>query len=262
MTTLKADIQELDTVTLRHDLPEHNLKQGTLGAVVHSYTDGQAFEVEFVSEDGNTLALVTLSPSDIQRKIQPPKLFFSYAHKDETLRDELATHLSLLKRQGIIDTWHDRNITAGTDWVQAIDDNLDSANIILLLISADFLASDYCYDKEMTRALEHHNQSTARVIPIILRPCDWHSAPFGKLQALPKDAKPVTQWSNQEEAFTNIVQGIRKAVTELQYRKSSPITPTSKTASPQSGNVTMNFYGTVHGAAGTVQGDQSIHQAE
>jgi TIR domain len=187
------------------------------------------------------------------------KLFFSYAHKDEPLRDELAKHLSLLKRQNIITDWHDRNITAGTDWAQAIDDNLNTANIILLLISADFLASDYCYDKEMTRALEHHNQGTACVIPIILRPCDWHSAPFGKLQALPKDAKPVTKWDNPDEAFTHIAQGIRKAVAELQQRKSSPTAAPPNASSPQPGNVTMNFYGTVHGAAGTVQGDQTIH---
>ena len=143
------------------------------------------------------------------------KLFFSYAHKDEPLRGELAKHLTLLKRQNIITDWYDRNITAGTDWAQAIDDNLNTADIILLLISANFLASNYCYDKEMTRALERHNQGTARVIPIILRPCDWHSAPFGKLQALPKDAKPITQWSDQDAAFTNIAQGIRKAVEEL-----------------------------------------------
>jgi HEAT repeat protein/energy-coupling factor transporter ATP-binding protein EcfA2 len=161
---------------------------------------------------------------DLTQTTQSMKLFFSYAHKDETLRDELAKHLSLLKRQNIITEWHDRNITAGTDWAQAIDDNLDSANIILLLISSDFLASDYCYDKEMTRALEHHNQGTARVIPIILRPCDWHSAPFGKLQALPKDGKPVTKWDDQDEAFTNIAQGIRKAVAELQQHKGSLVT--------------------------------------
>ena len=156
---------------------------------------------------------------DITQTVQFMKLFFSYAHKDEPLRDQLATHLSLLKRQNIITDWHDRNITAGTDWAQAIDDNLNTADIILLLISSDFLASDYCYDKEMTRAIERHHQGTARVIPIILRPCDWHSAPFGKLQALPKDAKPVTQWSNPDEAFTNIAQGIRTAVTELQQYK-------------------------------------------
>jgi hypothetical protein len=155
---------------------------------------------------------------DLTQTTQSMKLFFSYAHKDERLRDELAKHLSLLKREGIITTWHDRDITAGTNWAQAIDTNLNDADIILLLISADFLASDYCYDIEMQRAIERHNTQEARVIPIILRPCDWHSAPFGKLQALPKDAKPVTKWDNPDEAFTHIAQGIRNAVAELQQR--------------------------------------------
>ncbi|MBD1866114.1 toll/interleukin-1 receptor domain-containing protein [Cyanobacteria bacterium FACHB-471] len=147
------------------------------------------------------------------------KLFFSYAHKDEALRDTLATHLALLKRQGIISTWHDRDISAGTEWAQAIDSNLNTADIILLLISANFMASDYCYDREMQRALERHHNGEARVIPILLKPCDWQSAPFGKLQALPiahgAGAKSVTQWSNEDEAFTAIAQGIRKAAEEI-----------------------------------------------
>jgi energy-coupling factor transporter ATP-binding protein EcfA2 len=177
---------------------------------------------------------------NLTQTTQSMKLFFSYAHKDEPLRDELAKHLSLLKRQNIITDWHDRNITAGTDWAQAIDDNLNTANIILLLISSDFLALDYCYDKEMTRALENHTQGTARVIPIILRPCDWHSAPFGKLQALPKDAKPVTQWSDPDEAFTHIAQGIRKAVAELQQPKNAQ--PNPKPAQPPTNVLTQITY--------------------
>jgi hypothetical protein len=119
------------------------------------------------------------------------KLSFSYAHKDEALRDELAKHLALLKYQGIITTWHDRNITAGTEWAQAIDTNLNTADILLLLISANFLASDYCYDTEMQRALERHHDGEARVIPILLKPCDWEGAPFGKLQACPLLTVPV-----------------------------------------------------------------------
>lgn len=119
------------------------------------------------------------------------EVFISYSHKDELLRDELERHSSILKRQKIISTWHDRKIGAGDDWKGQIDDHLDSAQIILLLISADFLASDYCYDIEMNRAIERHEFGEARVIPIILRPVDWKGAPFGKLQALPKNAEPV-----------------------------------------------------------------------
>ncbi|MEH1800378.1 MAG: toll/interleukin-1 receptor domain-containing protein [Nostoc sp.] len=149
------------------------------------------------------------------------KVFFSYSHKDEVLRDELATHLSMMKRQGVIEAWHDREISAGSEWANAIDDNLEIADIILLLVSANFLASDYCYDKEMTRAMERHETREARVIPIILKPTDWNGAPFGKLQALPKNAKPVTTWQDQDEAFLNVAQGIRRVVEEMAKLKTS-----------------------------------------
>lgn len=142
-------------------------------------------------------------------------VFFSYSHKDEKLRDRLEPHLAMLKRDRVIETWHDRKISAGTEWAQAIDDNLNTAGIILLLISADFLASDYCYSIEMQRAMERHEAGEARVIPIILKPVDWAGAPFGKLQAFPTNAKPVTTWSNRDQAWTNIAQGIRQAALEM-----------------------------------------------
>jgi hypothetical protein len=145
-------------------------------------------------------------------------VFFSYAHRDETLRDELAKHLSLLQNQKVIAGWHDRQIPAGTEWAGAIDAHLDNAQIILLLISADFMASTYCYGIEMTRAMERHEAGQARVIPIILRPVDWHNAPFGTLQALPKDGRPVTRWRPQDEAFLDIARGIRSVVEELAHR--------------------------------------------
>ncbi|MBC7970048.1 MAG: TIR domain-containing protein [Verrucomicrobia bacterium] len=147
------------------------------------------------------------------------ELFFSYSHRDETLRDELAKHLSILKRQGVITAWHDRQITAGSEWAGAIDDHLDSARVILLLISADFLASDYCWDVELKRAIERHEAGEACVIPIILKPVDWSGAPFSKLQALPKNAQPVTSWANPDEAFLDVAKGIRRAVEAIVQAK-------------------------------------------
>jgi TIR domain len=144
----------------------------------------------------------------------PITVFYSYSHKDEELRQRLETHLKLLKRQGIIADWHDRRISAGTEWEGQINHYLESAHLILLLISADFLASDYCYDKEMQRALERHEAGEARVVPIILRSVDLTGAPFSKLLMLPKDAKPVDTWPNQEAAFTNIAFGIRQVAGE------------------------------------------------
>jgi TIR domain/Effector-associated domain 9 len=149
------------------------------------------------------------------------EVFFSYSHRDEALRDELAKHLSILKRQGTIESWYDRDITAGSEWAGEIDAHLNSAQVILLLISADFLASDYCYDIELKRAMERHEAGEAVVVPIILKPVDWRGAPFGKLNAFPKNALPITAWPSQDEAFLNVAQGIRKAVEALATRKST-----------------------------------------
>ena len=146
---------------------------------------------------------------------EPTEVFFSYSHKDEQLRDELAKHLSILKRQGIITAWHDREISAGRKWAGEIDAHLNTAHVILLLISPDFLASDYCYDIELTRAMERHAAREARVIPVILREVDWKGAPIGKLQALPKNERPVTSWENRDQAFADVARGIGQAVEEL-----------------------------------------------
>ena len=109
-------------------------------------------------------------------------VFFSYSHADEALRNELEKHLAGLCREGVITTWHDRRIGPGDDLHGQIHDQLDSADIVLLLVSSDFLDSNYCYDVEMMRAMQRHERGEARVIPIILRPCDWHGTPFRRAQ--------------------------------------------------------------------------------
>ncbi len=146
----------------------------------------------------------------------PVEVFYASAHEDEGFRSTLDKHLSLLQRQGIIAAWHDRQIVPGADRAQAIDEHLERASIILLLISADFLASDYCYGVEMQRALERHQTNEARVIPILLRPVDWKGAPFAHLLPLPTNAQPITSWSNQDAAFAEVAAGIRRAVEDLQ----------------------------------------------
>jgi hypothetical protein len=155
-------------------------------------------------------------------------VFFSYSHKDELLRDELAKHLSLLQRDGTISAWHDRQISAGTEWANDIDANLNAADLILLLISSDFLASDYCHQVELKRAIERHDRGEARVIPIILRPCRWQSAWFSKLQLLPKNGEPVTKWADRDDAFTNIVEGIERAIGEMLKSPAVPVAPPLK----------------------------------
>lgn len=149
------------------------------------------------------------------------ELFYSYSHKDKVLRNKLETHLTLLKRQGVISSWHDRKISPGSEWKNDISEHLDTADIILLLISPDFLASDYCFDVEVKRAMERHCKGEAVVIPISLRPCDTNGADFMELQGLPTDFEPVTTWKNRDEAFTNIAQGIRKVANSLSLKKNS-----------------------------------------
>lgn len=146
---------------------------------------------------------------------EPVEVFFSYSHKDKRLRDKLANHLKIFERRNLISGWNDRKITAGSEWAGKIDEHLNSARIILLLVSDYFIASDYCYDIEMRRAMERYEKKEARVIPIILRPCSWESAPFSKLQALPMDGRPVTAWSNKDEAFLNIARGIEGVIEEM-----------------------------------------------
>jgi len=175
-------------------------------------TQAASGEQDELQADSGAVAEQMMPAEDEGGKME---IFFAYAREDETLRDELEKHLSMLKREGVITSWHDRKIGAGKEWEGDIDTHLNTARVILLLVSSDFVASDYCWDVEVKRAMERHEAGEARVIPIILRPVDWKSAPFGKLQALPTDPKPVTSWSDRDEAFFDVAQGIRAAVMEL-----------------------------------------------
>ena len=135
--------------------------------------------------------------------------------------------------------WYDRDISAGANWVKEIDNHLDTAQIILLLVSQYFMASDYCYGVELKQAMERHDRGEAVVIPIILRPVYFHDAPFSKLQVLPTDAKPVKSWLDQDEAFFNVAEGIRREVERLSRKPivnpevSNSVNPKVPTSKPQ-----------------------------
>lgn len=150
------------------------------------------------------------------------KIFISYSHRNEDLRAELDKHLSPLRRSGRVDSWHDRRIKAGDEWASEIDQNLDDADIILLLISPDFIASDYCYDIEMKRAIERHDKGEARVVPIILEPCDWHETPFGKLQALPTDGRPVVKFANINDGFLDVAKKLKDILPQIPLASETP----------------------------------------
>ena len=160
------------------------------------------------------------------------KIFISYAHEDEVFMQQLKIHLRLLQHQGLIEMWYDRDINAGTEWQRHISKELDDAQIILILVSPDFLNSDYCYTVEMRRALERHENGEALVIPVILRPVYWEKTPFGKLQALPKGGEPVVSrsWHDVDNAFYEVAEGIYQAVMSLNISKSFSPSNASKEA--------------------------------
>ena len=150
-----------------------------------------------------------------KRFLKPLKLFYAYAPEDRSLLARLEAHLSLLKREDLITPWSDRSIIPGTNWVNAINEYINSADIVLLLISPDFLASDYAYSSEMALALKRHQKGETRVIPIILRPTFIENSPFSHLQFLPRNGKPVTSWTDINEAFFEIAAEIKRICDQI-----------------------------------------------
>lgn len=152
--------------------------------------------------------------------LSPIEIFCCYAHEDRLLLQRLLNHLKMLQLQGLIQIWSDFDINAGVEWEKEIKTHLEASQIVLLLVSADFLASEYCYSKEMKRAMERHEQKEARVIPILLRHTYWAGAPFAKLQFLPTKAKPITDrsWS-VDEALTDVVEQISTVVKDLRLQR-------------------------------------------
>ena len=146
-------------------------------------------------------------------------IFYSYSHKDETYKISLQTHLSILKRQGYIEGWDDRRIAPGEKWEEEINLNLKKAKIVLLLVSSNFLASDYCYDTETIFALEQHEKKNCIVIPIILKPFLWVKSHFSNLQALPEKGKPINTWRNKDEAWLSVSNGILKVIETIDSKK-------------------------------------------
>jgi hypothetical protein len=147
------------------------------------------------------------------------KVFFSYAHRDERLRSALDQQLAPLKRSGLILSWHDFQIIPGQNIHKEIEAQLQSADLIILLVSPDFMASEYCYSKELKIAMERHATGAVEVIPVILRPVDWQEAPFGNLRALPRDGRPVVVWKTRDSALLDAALGIKAAVEQIARRQ-------------------------------------------
>jgi hypothetical protein len=151
----------------------------------------------------------------------PLSLFCSYAHEDESHRLLMRQHLAPMQREGLIETWDDLELVPGTEWDATIAAQLQAASLVVLLISAAFIASEYCWGREMHVALERHDAGRACVVPVIVRPVDWASAPFAKLQVVPRNAKPVTLWNPRDSAWLDVAKGIRRSATELTAKLST-----------------------------------------
>ncbi|HEY7415977.1 MAG TPA: toll/interleukin-1 receptor domain-containing protein, partial [Ktedonobacteraceae bacterium] len=142
------------------------------------------------------------------------EIFCSYAHEDRAFIEDFRKHLRLMEREDLISTWYDASISPGQPWRSEVEQHLQSANLILLLISPDFLNSDFCMDVELPLALERSQRKEALVIPIILRPVDWEDASFAHLQALPQNGKPISTWQDQDAAFKQVAEAIKRCIRE------------------------------------------------
>lgn len=169
------------------------------------------------------------------------RAFVSYSHRDERYRQRLEISFASLRRSGLISTWYDRKILPGEEWEDEIDENLNSADLVLTLVSPDFLASDYAYSREMSRALERRRSGSAIVVPIILRPSDWQNSPLGSLQALPREGRAVSSWPNRDEAWLDVVQGLRRLVESGLERPHTPTENGLPKEAMKKGNISIRI---------------------
>jgi internalin A len=182
------------------------------------YAAGKFVEIDVQSMlDGINLPSIARPGRDgSARTGSAVKLFVSYSHKDDRHREVLDSHLKVLKSTGLIDVWQDRRIDAGGEWRGEIDHAIEEADIMVLLVSADFLASGYCMDVELKRALERQASSQCRVVPVIVRDCAWKKSPaLAALQALPKDGKPITKWPNRDTAWRTVADGLEAVISRM-----------------------------------------------
>lgn len=163
---------------------------------------------------------------------KPISLFYSYSHKDEELRNELGDHLVALERAGLIEVWHDREMLPGDTVDDEIARKLQTANLVLVLVSPSFIRSEYCYDTEMTKAIERHERGEARVVAVVLRPCQWQLTPLKPLLALPTDGKPVTEWPNRDTAFNDVAKAIAKLADKMRGMGRKAADPAAVGAKP------------------------------
>jgi hypothetical protein len=162
------------------------------------------------------------------------KVFISYSHADERAVERLKTHTAMLAREGLITSFYDRDILAGGHLDSQIFAELESADIFLAMVSPDFLASNYCYEREMERAIELHGDGKIRIVPVLVEECDWKSSPLAQFKSLPKDAKAISTWANENAAYLSVITGLREVAQK--NSKPKPTTKSAADATPPSTN--------------------------
>ena len=192
---------------------EANTRQNQLNNKVLSLVNN--VEIPIKKEEQDTTSKIDNSMIKNTLSGKSLNIFLSYSHKDEELKEQLDTHLAALKRNNLIQTWNDRAILTGEEWDIAIKTQLAQADIILLLVSANFIASEYIWKVEITQAMKRHDNKEVVVVPVFIKPCDWKGMPFEKLQGLPKDAIPVTKHNDRDEVLMTIAKSIRSLVERL-----------------------------------------------
>ena len=145
----------------------------------------------------------------------PLKLFLSYAHEDRDIVAELRKHLAPLRYEQIVTDWYDLELMPGHDWDQDIISQLESSDLVLVVISADFVASNYAYGRELNLSLDLHDQDRVRLLPVIARNCKWQNLPFARLQVLPEGAVAISSWQNRDDAFVSVVLGVERVAREI-----------------------------------------------
>lgn len=166
------------------------------------------------------------TPAATPKPAGPIRIFISYSHKDEAYRETLETRLKVIGRLIPLDIWHDRRMLAGTKLAEKILEQLTLADVVLLLISPDFMASDYCFSKEMEEALRNYELNQGLPVPIIVRPdATWHLHQIGQHLALPRDGKAISKWPDADDAWHDVSEGLRRLLADLAQQRALPPTP-------------------------------------
>jgi hypothetical protein len=202
---------------------KHGFEQtSTTDAVLFIYGQISTTISELRKAALETVATARTKPTHpkVPSPTKPVEIFFSYAHEDEDLMNEVRRQLVVHERNGRILKWHDRKLVAGSEWETEIDHRLNQAEMVLVFLSPHYLDSHFCYEVESQVALDRHSKGEARLIPIILRHCAWKATPFGKFQVLPQDATPVKNWLDRDEVTLQVADAVMSVVDEVINEKS------------------------------------------